>query len=70
MAKITMEAARINAGLTQAELADKMGVSRTYVNAVERGRMDMRPLYLYAFCHIVGMTVDDIEVPKMSTQEE
>ena len=67
MAKITMEAARINAGFTQEELARKMGVSRSTINAWECGRVELKPLYLYAFCHIVGMTESEIEVPKTST---
>ena len=35
MAKITLEAARVNAGLTQAEMADKLGVSRELVIGFE-----------------------------------
>ena len=31
MAKITLEAARVNTGLTQEQLAEKMGVSRQSV---------------------------------------
>ncbi len=64
MAKISMEAARVNAGYTQEELAQKMGVSRTTINAWECGRIEVKPLYLYAFCHLVGMDEDDIEVRK------
>ena len=38
MAKITLEAARVNTGLTQAQLADKMGVSRQSVIDWEGGK--------------------------------
>ena len=68
MAKITMEAARVNAGLTQEELAVKMGVSRSTVINVEKGYVDLKPYYLYAFCHVVGLTEDDILFPNRSTE--
>ena len=63
MVKITMEAARVNAGLTQQELADKMGISRSTVINVENGYTEVRPVYLYAFCHVVGVSEDDILLP-------
>ena len=68
MVKISMEAARVNAGFTQQELADKMGVSRSTVVNMEKGHSEVRPLYLYAFCHIVGLPVDNISLPKTSTE--
>lgn len=67
MPKITMEAARVNAGLTQAELAEKMGVSRASVTDWERGKREMRPAFFYMFCKIVDMSEDDILLPKKST---
>lgn len=67
MVKITMAAARVNAGLTQDQLADKMGVSRTTVVNIENGKMEVKPIYLFAFCHVVGLTEDDILLPKEST---
>ena len=68
MVKITMEAARVNAGLTQQELADKMGVSRSTVINVENGYSEVKPIYLYAFCHVIGLTEDDILLPIRSTE--
>lgn len=65
--KITMEAARVNAKLTQQELADAMGVSRSTVVNVENGYVDIKPIYLYAFCHVVGVSEDDIILPAKST---
>lgn len=67
MAQITMEAARVNARLTQEELAKKLGVSRTTVINVEKGYVDPKASYVIAFCSIVGMSVDDIIMPKEST---
>ena len=63
MAKITLEAARVNAGLTQAEMADKLGISRKMVVDFESGRREMRPAYLIAYAHLTGFDVDDILLP-------
>lgn len=67
MAKITLEAARVNAGLTQVKLADRMGVSRQTVIDWENGKREMRTPYVYLFCQITGFSVDDILLPKKST---
>ncbi|MGN8818591.1 helix-turn-helix transcriptional regulator [Oribacterium sp. HCP28S3_H8] len=67
MAKIPLRAARVAAGLTQEQLANKMGLSRTYINEVENGKAEVKTTFLYAFCHITGFTEDDILLPKMST---
>ena len=67
MAKITLEAARVNTGLTQAELADKMGVSRSTVIDWESGKREMKTAYLYMFCRLTGFSEDDILLPKKST---
>lgn len=67
MAKITMEAARVNAKLTQAELAEKMGVSRSTVIDWENGKREIRTAYLHLFCIVVGMSEDDILLPTITT---
>ncbi len=67
MAKIPINAARVAAGLTQEELAEKMGVSRQTVINWETGKQEMKTVYLYAFCHVTGFSEDDILLPKMST---
>ncbi len=64
MAKIRLEAARVNAGLTQEELAEKMGVSRQSVIDWENGKREMKPAYLFYFCNITGFEVDDILLPE------
>lgn len=68
--KITLEAARVNAGLTQAELADKMGVSRESVRAWETGSREMKTAYFYMFCDIVGISKDNIFLPSEYAKSE
>ena len=67
MPKITLEAARRNAGFTQKELADRLGVSRELINAWEAGRTEVKTFYLYAICHVTGFSEDDIILPTKST---
>ena len=67
MPRITLEAARVNTKLTQAELAEKMGVSRETVFAWENGKRQMRTAYLCLFCQITGFHVDDIILPETSS---
>ena len=67
MAKITLAASRVNAGLTQAEIAEEMGVSRATVNEWETGKREMKTAYFIAWCHVVGMSEDDIFLPIMTT---
>lgn len=68
MKGITMKAARVNANLTQEALAEKLGVSRSTVINVENGDTEVKPVYLIAFCHVVGLSVDDIILPTKSTK--
>ena len=61
--KITTKAARVNANLTQEQLAEKMGVSRLTVICWETGKREMRTPYVHLFCNIVGVSEDDILLP-------
>lgn len=66
--RITLAAARVNAGLSQEELAKKLGVSRMLVWQWENGKAPMKPAYLIAFCAITGFTESDIFFPHEFTE--
>ena len=68
--KISLEAARVNAKLSQAELAQKMGVSRETVRAWEKGKREMKTPYFYVFCSIVGISKDHIFLPTEFAESE
>lgn len=64
MAKMSLEAARVNAKLTQQELADKMQVSRQTIQNWESGKSKMKTAYVFLFCNITNLTEDDILLPE------
>lgn len=69
MARITMRAARVNSKRTQEQMAAEMGISRSYYNDIETGKVtDVKPVYIYAFCQITGFTEDDLILPTQSTK--
>jgi len=70
MAKISLAAARVNANLTQGEMAEKLGVSRQAYHAWETGKAKMRTAYFIAFCQLTGFSTDDIFLPDVSTESE
>lgn len=65
--KLTMKAIRVNANLTQQELADAMGVSRSSIIAWETGRTKISTVCLMAFCYVTKTRVDDVFLPREST---
>ena len=63
MPKITLRAARVNAGLSQDEMAAKLGVTREAVASWETGRVKVKDIHLYAICHVTGFNPDDLFLP-------
>lgn len=70
MVKMTMAAARVNANLTQEQLAEMMGVSRVTINKWETGKVRMKTPYVYLFCDIAGISLDDFLLPWKSTKSK
>lgn len=65
--RIPLKAARVAAGLTQEELANKMQVSRASIINWENGDSEIKLAYLCLYCEITGFSVDDIILPSEST---
>lgn len=58
--RITLEAARVNRGLTQPSAARKIGVSvQTLINW-EKGRTAPTVDYALKLCEVYGVTMDDL----------
>lgn len=61
MAKMTMKAARINAGLTQKHVAKEIGVSNRTLGMWEAGIRFPNAEKIGAICDLYGVTYDDIK---------
>lgn len=60
MAKMTLKAARVNAGLTQKEVAEKLGVSNNTVCAWENGKSIPSVLMADRLCTLYMVEIDDL----------
>lgn len=58
--KVTLKAARVNAGLNQAEVARNVGVSRQSVVNWENGSAEPKASYFKALCEMYQVNPMDI----------
>lgn len=64
MPKITLEAARVNAHLTQKELADILGISNVTVVNWEKGKTEPTLSQLKKISELSGIPSDFIFIPE------
>ena len=57
---LAMKNARQAAGFSQQELADKVGVSRQTVNAIEKGDYNPTIKLCIGICRALGLTLNDL----------
>lgn len=60
MLKISLKAARVNAGLSQKEVADKLNVSNKTVCSWENGETYPSAEKIDALCNLYGVSYDNI----------
>lgn len=65
---ITLKAARVNAGLTQVQFSDALGVSKLTVSEWETGKRRIKPIYLPAISRVLNVSMNDIILPKVITK--
>lgn len=65
---ITLKAARVNAGLTQVQFSDALGVSKLTVSEWETGKRRIKPIYLPAISRVLNVSMDDLVLPKIITK--
>lgn len=65
--QISLAAARVNAGLTQDEVAKKMKISKTTLVNWEKGKNTPSFASLQALSHLYDMPTDNIFLPIKST---
>lgn len=61
--QISLEAARVNAKLTQADAAEKIGVSRQTIINWEKGKIMPRIPEMKMLSHVYGIPQENIFVP-------
>lgn len=60
MVKMTLKALRVNAGLTQKEVAKRLKVSNKTVSSWENGVTYPNPKYIDAICNLYNVEYDHI----------
>lgn len=65
---ITLKAARVNAGLTQVQFSDALGVSKLTVSEWETGKRRIKPIYLPAISRVLNVSMNDLILPKVITK--
>lgn len=68
MLKITLKAARVNAGMTQTQAAEKVGVIKETILNWENGKTKIKTIQLMALCQLYGVPIDNIILPENSTK--
>lgn len=65
--KISLAAARVNAGLTQQEMADAMSVTRATIINWENGKVIPKPAQFNMFCEVCNAPREAIFLPSKFT---
>ena len=62
MFKISLAAARVNAKMTQEDVAKKLHVSKQSIVNWEKGKIKPKPAQVYMMCMLYGISTDFVEV--------
>ena len=60
MKNLKMKSARAATGLSQEQLASRVGVSRQTINAIEKGEHNPTLKLCCAICRTLGVTLNDL----------
>jgi len=61
--QMSLKALRVNAGLTQQDVADRLGISRSLVIEIENGKERKNDVYYYALAYLYQTELDNIRIP-------
>lgn len=61
--KISLKAARVNAELTQQQVADMIGVRKETVISWEKGKTEIKAIWLNRLCDIYKISTANILLP-------
>ena len=62
--RVTLESARVNAGLTQQDVANALSVSVPTVRSWEQGKRSPKVSQFAALCKMYSASMDDIILPE------
>lgn len=65
--KISLVAARVNAGMTQTDVAKALHIDKGTLIKWEKGRLSPRASSLIALAKLYGISLDNILLPEMTT---
>lgn len=60
---MSLKALRVNAGLTQQDVADRLGISRSLVIQLENGEKRDEDVYYYALAYLYKADINNIRIP-------
>lgn len=63
--QISLAAARVNAGLTQQDVASMMKVSKNTIVNWENGKVEMKPAQFKMYYSVVGAPENIVNLPKI-----
>ena len=61
--QLSLKALRVNAGLTQQDVADRLGVSRQTVLNWEKENWNPDEVVIYALAYLYKTDIDNIRIP-------
>lgn len=61
--QMSLKALRVNAGLTQQDVADRLGISRSLVIELENGKQKDKDVYYYALAYLYKTDIDKMRIP-------
>lgn len=61
--QLTLEALRVNRGMTQQDVADRLGISRYTVMKWENGLNKPKDIAIYALAKLYEVDIGEIKVP-------
>ena len=67
--KIKLKAARVNAGLTQTEVAHKLNRNKQTIVNWEKGSTEIKVNDLLALSELYGMPIEYLDVPKRRKED-
>lgn len=63
MTQLSLAAIRVDRGMTQQDVADRLGVSKNLVVNWESGDKPIKDVYIYALAYLYKTDIDNMRIP-------